>query len=96
MFGYLKSIEFKDGDYVKEGQTLFTIEPDEYEATHQQSLSKIDLYSANLELEAGDPERAEALFRESVSLLRGLGSAWLYTPALYNLGRTVWMRGDAA
>src|SRR3954463_6574607 len=32
VFGYLKSIDFKDGDYVEEGQTLFTIEPDEYEA----------------------------------------------------------------
>src|SRR6187402_2794308 len=32
VFGYLKSIEFKDGDYVREGQTLFTIEPDEYAA----------------------------------------------------------------
>src|SRR5437868_14518670 len=49
VFGYLKSIEFKDGDYVKEGQTLFTSKPDEYEATHQQSLSKIDVYSAYLE-----------------------------------------------
>src|SRR6476660_3227052 len=38
VFGYLKSIDFKDGDYVKEGQTLFTIEPDEYAAIHQQSL----------------------------------------------------------
>jgi multidrug efflux pump subunit AcrA (membrane-fusion protein) len=36
VFGYLKSIEFKDGDYVKEGQTLFTIEPDEYEAINRQ------------------------------------------------------------
>ena len=30
IFGYLKSIEFKDGDFVTEGQLLFTIEPDEY------------------------------------------------------------------
>ena len=40
VFGYLKSIDFKDGDYVKEGQTLFTIEPDEYQAIHEQSLSR--------------------------------------------------------
>src|SRR5215471_6348856 len=32
VFGYLKSIDFKDGDFVKDGQILFTIEPDEYEA----------------------------------------------------------------
>src|SRR5690348_821177 len=30
VFGYLKTIDFHDGDFVKEGQTLFTIEPDEY------------------------------------------------------------------
>jgi RND family efflux transporter MFP subunit len=62
VFGYLQSIEFKDGDLVtgpevgpngevlKEGQTLFTIEPDEYQAIHQQSVSRIDLNQANLEL----------------------------------------------
>ena len=48
VFGYLKSIEFKDGDYVKEGQTLFMIEPDEYEAIHQQSQSRVALNEANL------------------------------------------------
>jgi RND family efflux transporter MFP subunit len=50
VFGYLKSVEFKDGDYVTEGQTLFTIEPDEYQAIHEQSLSRIDLNAANLAL----------------------------------------------
>ena len=50
IFGFLKSIDFKDGDYVKEGQTLFTIEPEEYQAIHEQSLAKIDVNSANLEL----------------------------------------------
>lgn len=50
IFGFLKSIDFKDGDYVKEGQTLFTIEPDEYQAIHEQSLARIDVNAANLEL----------------------------------------------
>lgn len=50
IFGFLKSIDFKDGDYVKEGQTLFTIEPDEYQAIHEQSLARIDVNQANLEL----------------------------------------------
>lgn len=62
VFGYLKTIEFKDGDQVtgpeigpdgeelKEGQILFTIEPDEYKAIHEQSLSRIELNAANLEL----------------------------------------------
>ena len=50
IFGFLKSIDFKDGEFVQEGQTLFTIEPDEYQAIHEQSLAKIAVNSANLEL----------------------------------------------
>src|SRR6187401_2398001 len=63
VFGYLKSIDFKDGDYVKEGQTLFTIEPDEYEAIHQQSLSRIELNAANLEFAKAKHARNEKLVR---------------------------------
>lgn len=63
VFGYLKSIEFKDGDYVSEGQSLFTIEPDEYEAIHQQSLSRIDLNAANLALAKAKHARNETLVR---------------------------------
>ncbi len=61
VFGYLKSIDFKDGDYVQEGQTLFTIEPDEYEAIHQQSLSRIDLNAASLALAKAKHARNEKL-----------------------------------
>jgi multidrug efflux system membrane fusion protein len=61
VFGYLKSIDFKDGDHVKEGQTLFTIEPDEYQAIHQQSLSRIDLNAANLALAKAKHARNEKL-----------------------------------
>ncbi|HEX5103385.1 MAG TPA: efflux RND transporter periplasmic adaptor subunit [Pirellulaceae bacterium] len=62
VFGYLKTIDFNDGDFVKgpvlgpggevqeEGQILFTIEPDEYDAIHKQSLARIDLNQANLTL----------------------------------------------
>jgi RND family efflux transporter MFP subunit len=50
LFGFLKSIDFKDGDYVQEGQTLFTIEPDEYQAIHEQSVARIGLTTAQLEL----------------------------------------------
>jgi multidrug efflux pump subunit AcrA (membrane-fusion protein) len=50
IFGYLKSIEFKDGDFVKEDQLLFTIEPDEYEAIHHQSLARIAVTETQYEL----------------------------------------------
>lgn len=63
VFGYLKTIEFKDGDFVKEDQPLFTIEPDEYEAIHKQSLSKIDLNAAQLELAKAKLARNEPLVK---------------------------------
>ena len=50
VFGYLKTIEFTDGDFVTEGQPLFTIEPDEYQAIHNQSLARIELNTAAMEL----------------------------------------------
>ena len=61
VFGYLKSVEFADGDYVREGQTLFTIEPDEYQAIHQQSLSRVELNTAQNQLARANLARKEKL-----------------------------------
>ena len=75
VFGYLKTIDFNDGDFVtgpvlgpngevqQEGQTLFTIEPDEYDAIHQQSLARIDLNQANLTLAKAKHARNENLVK---------------------------------
>jgi RND family efflux transporter MFP subunit len=75
VFGYLKTIDFKDGDFVtgpvlgpngeveKEGQTLFTIEPDEYEAIHNQSVARIALNQANLTLAKAKLARNEVLVK---------------------------------
>lgn len=63
VFGYLKTIDFKDGDFVSEGQTLFTVEPDEYDAIHKQSLARIDLHAANLELAKSKRARNEGLVK---------------------------------
>ncbi len=41
--GFIQSIHFQDGDRVEVGKPLFTIEPDAYEAIHQQSLSRVEL-----------------------------------------------------
>src|SRR5262245_19764145 len=65
VFGYLKTIDFKDGDFVTEGQTLFTIEPDEYRAIHEQSLARIDLNTASLELAKAKHARNETLVKRS-------------------------------
>lgn len=61
VFGYLKDAHFKDGDMVEEGQLLFTIEPDEYQAIHEQSLSKIAVWESKLELAQAQLERRKVL-----------------------------------
>jgi RND family efflux transporter MFP subunit len=61
VFGYLKSVEFQDGDFVKEGQTLFTIEPDEYQAIHNQSLSKIAVWQSKLEVAKAELARRKQI-----------------------------------
>ena len=75
VFGFLKTINFSDGDFVKgpvlgpkgevleEGQTLFTIEADEYRAIHQQSLSRIDLNAANVALAKAKHGRNDSLVK---------------------------------
>ncbi len=61
VFGYLKTIQFQDGDFVKEGQTLFTIEPDEYDAIYKQSLSKIGLWESKVEVAKANLARRKTL-----------------------------------
>jgi len=63
VFGYLKTIDFSDGDFVKEDQPLFTIEPDEYDAIHQQSVARIALNTANLDLAKAKHARNEKLVK---------------------------------
>jgi len=53
----------RNGEVEKEGQTLFTIEPDEYDAIHQQSLARIDLNQANLTLAKAKHGRNETLVK---------------------------------
>lgn len=63
VFGYLKTIDFKDGDFVEEDQPLFTIESDEYEAIHNQALAKIDVSTTKLELAKATVARNEPLVK---------------------------------
>lgn len=62
--GFLRSIEFQDGDLIVEGQLLAKIEPDEYQAIHDQSLARIELQKTNLEL-------AESVLARSKKLVKG-------------------------
>ena len=65
VFGYLKTVEFQDGDFVTEGQNLFTIEPEEYQAIHEQSKSKVEVHRANLELAKTKHARNEKLIKSN-------------------------------
>jgi len=48
--GFLKSIDFVDGQRVKKGALLFTIEPEEYEAAVQSAEAKLAQAKASLKL----------------------------------------------
>jgi RND family efflux transporter MFP subunit len=61
VYGFLKSVEFQDGDKVQEGQLLYVIEPDEYEAIHQQSLARITVAESRLSTSEAKLQRMEAL-----------------------------------
>jgi RND family efflux transporter MFP subunit len=80
VFGYLKTVDFQDGDYVAAEQPLFTIEPDEYKAIHKQSLAKITVGESKVDLAKTKLARNEKLIKsgsiskeeydESVAALR--------------------------
>ena len=48
--GFLETVDFQDGQLVAEGELLATIESDEYEAIHEQSLANIQLWKSKLKL----------------------------------------------
>jgi RND family efflux transporter MFP subunit len=61
VYGYLKSVEFQDGDAVQAGQLLYVIEPDQYDAIHQQSLAKIAVAESRLKTAQSKQQRMESL-----------------------------------
>jgi membrane fusion protein (multidrug efflux system) len=61
--GFLGARKFTDGDAVKEGQTLFTIEPEPYQATVDQKIAARDAAKAAL-------DNAEIALKRAADLLR--------------------------
>jgi RND family efflux transporter MFP subunit len=59
--GYVKQIHFSDGQMVQENDLLFSIEPDVYQAAHQQALAKIELMKARVGLAKSKLARAKSL-----------------------------------
>lgn len=65
--GFLESREVEDGAEVKDGDLLFTIEPDLYQATLEARKADLDRAEANLELAKVDLARKEELFRREAT-----------------------------
>jgi RND family efflux transporter MFP subunit len=60
--GYLKSIEFEDGDRVKQGDLLFTIEPEQYEVAVKAADAQLAQAKAALNLANATLQRNQKAF----------------------------------
>ncbi len=65
--GYLRSIDYRDGTEVKQGQRLFLIEPDQYEAQLQQAQAAVEQAQASLDNAQVQLGRQEQLARSSTT-----------------------------
>ncbi len=65
--GFLDSQDVEDGALVNEGDLLFTIEPDLYQATLEARKADLDRAEANLELAKVDLARKEELYRRDAT-----------------------------
>ena len=62
--GYLEKVHFKDGQIVKAGEVLFTIDPRSFQNTLDQARSTLAQARANLDFATADLARAEQLLRD--------------------------------
>jgi RND family efflux transporter MFP subunit len=66
--GFLESIDYKDGDFVKEGTTLFTIEPETYRLKLEQAkASEVGAQATVKQAEADFKRQSDLVARQAVS-----------------------------
>lgn len=70
--GYLEKICFKDGEYVKAGQTLFLIDPRPFEAVVRECEAAVKECEARITLAESNLKRAEALIKTNAISLEVL------------------------
>jgi RND family efflux transporter MFP subunit len=61
--GYIKSVHFKEGDYVHKGELLFEIDPRPYLADLNQAKANLNLAQADSRLQEKIAQRTEDLYR---------------------------------
>lgn len=60
--GFIESVDFYDGAIVTEGQVLYRIQREEYDAVHKQSLARLEVAEARSELARTKLDRSRQLF----------------------------------
>ena len=65
--GYLQQIHFEDGARVKQGDLLFTIQQDQYQAELEQAQSQVGVYQAQLLNAQTEYERYSGLFKQKAA-----------------------------
>jgi membrane fusion protein (multidrug efflux system) len=62
--GYITAIHFKEGERVKKGQNLYSIDQQQSQAAYQQALANLSVQEANLERAKKDAERYRELDKQ--------------------------------
>lgn len=62
--GYITGIFFKEGDPVKKGQRLYSIDQQQYEANYQQAIANLQVQEANLTRARKDADRYHELDKQ--------------------------------
>jgi len=62
--GYITGIFFKDGDKIRQGQKLYSIDEQQYEANYQQALANLEVQKTNLLKAQKDADRYHELEKQ--------------------------------
>jgi membrane fusion protein (multidrug efflux system) len=73
--GYIREILFKEGQVVRKGQRLYTIDQSRYGATHDQAQANVEIAQANLEKARRDADRYTKLSEQDAIARQRLDDA---------------------